>query len=385
MKNTLPVHARLRGVSPRRQLGRPLILACALTLAMTSPVHAQDPQYDVLDLPAVPSALASKSLIYSISKFGDRYFATGQHGHILYSDDGGDTWQQAEVPVRSSILDIDFPSPQLGWAVGHEGVILHSSDGGKTWVKQFDGLRYGDEGMAHYKALAAADPDNESYPLLMDEMEFAISQGADKPLFRVSFPTETHGYALGAYGMILETRNAGKNWTPVLENVDNPGFYHIFDFAPLPGQGKFFASGEAGLLLEGDINEDIARRVETIPWEGSFFTIIDAADGSVVMGGLRGNMFRTDDVGATWTAVKKPMTSAIVDSIRLADGRLVAVGIGGEVLMSTDNGVSFASVPVTGGGQLYTTSGRIYAVAEGPQGTLLVGGPNGIHKVKLPQ
>jgi len=43
------------------------------------------------------------------------------------------------------------------------------------------------------------------------------------------------------------------------------------------------------------------------------------------------------------------------------------------------------AVPVTGHGQLYTTAGRIYAVAEGPPGTLLVGGPSGITKLKLPQ
>jgi photosystem II stability/assembly factor-like uncharacterized protein len=362
-----------------------VVLISALIVAATSSAAPDAGKYDVLELPAVQSELASKSLIYSINKFGDRYFATGQHGHILYSDDGGDTWQQAEVPVRSSILDIDFPTPELGWAVGHEGVILHSSDAGKTWVKQYDGLRYGSEGKTYYEALAQANPDNEEYPLLVDEMDFAISQGADKPLFRVAFPTSTHGYALGAYGMVLETQDGGKNWVPILENIENPGFYHIFDFAPLPEAGKFFASGEAGLLIEGDINEEVGRKVETIPWDGSFFTIIDAADGSLVMGGLRGNMFRTSDVGATWTAVKKPMTSAIVDSTRLADGSLIATGIGGEVLMSKDNGASFVNVPISGGGQLYTSSGYIYAVAEGPQNTLLVGGPSGIHKVKLPK
>jgi photosystem II stability/assembly factor-like uncharacterized protein len=362
-----------------------IVLICALTLAATSSAESDGRKYDVLKLPAVPSELASKSLIYSINKFGDRYFATGQHGHILYSDDGGESWQQAEVPVRSSILDVDFPTPELGWAVGHEGVILHSSDGGKTWVKQYDGLRYGKEGLEYYQAMAEADPDNEDLPYLIEEMEFAISQGADKPLFRVSFPTKDHGYALGAYGMTLETENGGKDWVPVLENIENDGFYHIFDFAPLPEQGKFFASGEAGLLLSIDINEEIARRVENVPWEGSFFTIIDTADGNLVMGGLRGNMFRTDDVGATWQAVKKPPTSAIVDSTRLSDGRLVAVGVGGEVLVSTNNGVSFANVPVAGGGQLYTSSGYIYAVAEGPDNTLLLGGPNGIRKVKLPK
>lgn len=139
--------------SPRRMVVNIAVLVCALALAATSSAAPEStpesPRYDVLNLPAIPSALAAQSLIYSISKFGDRYFATGQHGHILYSDDGGESWQQAEVPVRSSILDIDFPSPELGWAVGHEGVILHSSDGGKTWVKQFDGLRYGELGSCH--------------------------------------------------------------------------------------------------------------------------------------------------------------------------------------------------------------------------------------------
>jgi photosystem II stability/assembly factor-like uncharacterized protein len=362
-----------------------VVLVCALALAATSSAAPEAGKYDVLELPSEPSELASKTLIYSISKFGDRYFATGQHGHILSSDDGGESWQQAQVPVRSSILDVDFPTPELGWAVGHEGVILHSTDGGKTWVKQYDGLRYGSEGLAYYQALADANPDNESYPLLVDEMNFAISQGADKPLFRVAFPTSTHGYALGAYGMILETENGGKDWLPVLENVENPGFYHIFDFAPLPEEGKFFASGEAGLLIEGDINQEIGRKVETIPWDGSFFTIIDTADGGLVMGGLRGKMFRTSDVGATWAEVKKPMTSAIVDTTRLSDGRLIAVGIGGEVLVSSDNGASFATVPISGGGQIYTSSGYIYSVAEGPDNTILVGGPTGIHKVKLPK
>jgi photosystem II stability/assembly factor-like uncharacterized protein len=137
--------------------------------------------------------------------------------------------------------------------------------------------------------------------------------------------------------------------------------------------------------MEVDIQQEVGKKIATVPWEGSFFTIIDAVDGSIVMGGLRGRIYRTADGGATWAEVKKPMTSAIVDSTRLTDGRLIAVGIGGEVLMSTDNGVSFASVPIAGPGQLYTKGGRIYAVAEGPPGTLLVGGPNGISKLKLPK
>jgi photosystem II stability/assembly factor-like uncharacterized protein len=121
-----------------------------LVLAPWAPAQAEQ-DFDVLAQPSVPSRIATKSLVYAIRKFGDRYFATGIQGHILYSDDGGETWEQAQVPVRSSLLSIDFPTPEQGWASGHEGVILHSSDGGKTWVKQYDGIQYAKEGLAFYQ------------------------------------------------------------------------------------------------------------------------------------------------------------------------------------------------------------------------------------------
>jgi photosystem II stability/assembly factor-like uncharacterized protein len=352
-----------------------VLFAAALT-PVSNPVLAKT--YDVLELPAAPSAIADKSLIYTVRKFGDRYFATGVFGHILYSDDGGDTWQQAEVPVRSSITDIVFPTPELGWAVGHEGVILHSSDGGKTWVKQYDGLRYGQEGLEYYSKLAEENPDNELYPYLVEEMQFAIEQGADKPFFKVGFHDEKWGHAVGAYGMLMVTRDAGETWTHVLHNTENDSFYHIFDFAPLTEQGRFFMAGEAGLFMLGDVNEETAKLVHSVPWEGSFFTSADAADGAIVVGGLRGRMFRTVDEGETWTVVEKPPTSSIVDSTRLEDGRLIFVGMAGEVLMSEDDGNTFTMLPISSGD-------RIYSVAEGPEGTLLVAGTGGIAKLKLPQ
>ena len=89
-------------------------------------------------------------------------------------------------------------------------------------------------------------------------------------------------------------------------------------------------------------------------------------------------MFRTEDEGKTWEEITKRPTSSMVDSTVLEDGRIVFVGIAGEVLISSDDGKSFNLVPVTSGN-------RIYAVEEGPSGTLLVGGPAGIQKLTLPQ
>ncbi|MCP5129745.1 MAG: hypothetical protein H6985_09210 [Pseudomonadales bacterium] len=333
--------------------------------------------YDVLNLPAEPSELAYKAPMFVIKKFGDRYFAAGDRGHIIYSDDHGKTWTQAEVPVRSTLLDIFFVNPEQGWAVGHEGVILHSSDGGKTWEKQYDGLRYGTEGIAFYKKMMEQDPDNELYPIMLGEMEFAVEQGADKPFFGVVFYDEKHGHVAGAYGMLMVTYDGGKTWEHRLHNAENENFNHIFDFSPLPEQGRYFLSGEAGLLLIGDINAQTATRVHSVPWEGSFFATVAAADGAIVMGGLRGRMFRTADEGNTWTVVEKPPTSAIVAETRLTDNTLVAAGVGGEILVSDDDGFVFTMSPASG------KAGPIFDLTQGEGDTLLVAGPKGIKSVTL--
>lgn len=348
------------------------LTAALLPVASTSLAKS----FDVLALPAVHSDLASKSLIFTIAEFHGRYFATGQQGHILYSEDG-ENWTQAEVPVRSAILDIYFPTPELGWAVGHEGVILHSSDGGKTWVKQYDGLRYGEEGLAYYTKLAEENPDDEIYGYLVDEMQFAIDQGADKPLFKVKFHNDKYGHVVGAYGMILKTEDAGETWEHVLHTTENDSYYHVFDTAELP-DGKFFLSGEAGLMMIGDAENETAVLVESVPWEGSFFTALASGSGAVVVGGLRGRMFRTADQGQSWEEVQKPPTSSIVSSTALADGTLVFAGVAGELIFSRDDGHSFNYLPIRVGN-------RVYTVEHGPAGTLLVGGPGGIQKFPLPQ
>ncbi|AQA19155.1 hypothetical protein BST95_13795 [Halioglobus japonicus] len=354
------------------------LLGCFLALAIAPWSGVMAKSYDVLELPAVKSDLAAKSLIFTIRQYHGTWYATGHHGHILFSEDGGDSWTQAEVPVRSALLDIHFPTPELGWAVGHEGVILHSKDGGRTWEKQYDGLRYGTEGLEFYRQLAEQNPDDDLYPYLMDEMQFAIDQGADKPLFKVYFHDANYGHALGAYGMILRTEDGGQNWMHVLHSMENDSFFHVFDFAPLTEEGKFFLAGEAGLFMIGDAVAQKGSLVENVPWEGSFFTAESAADGAIVLGGLRGRMFRTVDAGETWAEVQKPPGSSLVDSVTLKDGRMIFAGIAGDMFFSSDNGQTFNYLPVRAGG-------RIYTVEDGPQGFLLIGGPAGIQKLALPQ
>ena len=113
-----------------------LAMALGLSVALmggASVSMAQAPNTDNLQ-PAVLSLKASTSLLIDVTRAGDRLVAVGARGHIVYSDNQGESWLQAPVPVRQLLTAVDFVDEKHGWAVGHDSLILHTSDGGETWA-----------------------------------------------------------------------------------------------------------------------------------------------------------------------------------------------------------------------------------------------------------
>jgi len=111
-----------------------------LPVAMPSAPLAETPSVPAVGTlaPSVPAAqpgppvtfaerapLASRSLLLAIAPAGQRLVAVGERGHILLSDDQGQTWSQAEsVPTRSLLTGVCFGNDGQGVAVGHDEVIL---------------------------------------------------------------------------------------------------------------------------------------------------------------------------------------------------------------------------------------------------------------------
>ncbi len=84
-------------------------------------------------------------------------------------------WQAQQIAGAATLTALTRHDSTL-WAVGHDATILKSSDGAKTWRR------------VHY----------------------APAQQA--PLLDVLFIDATHGFAVGAYGSFLETRDGGEYW-----------------------------------------------------------------------------------------------------------------------------------------------------------------------------
>ena len=293
---------------------RNLVLALLCTLlALVQGVARAGAYVDVLDLPAKPSALAVRSPLIDIARAGERLVTVGQRGHILYSDDAGQHWLQAGVPLSSDLTAVFFPTASQGWAVGNDGVVLHTSDAGATWSKQLDGRQIGELLVRHYSALASAEPGNVQWPLLVAEGQRLVEQGADKPLLDVWFANDKVGYVVGVFNLILRTEDGGQSWTPFQDRTDNPQGFHLNAIAST-GDALYIA-GEQGLLLKWDDNAQRFAAVPT-PYQGSFFGVVGKPD-EVLVYGLRGNVLRSTDGGQHWTALDSGLhvsiTAALVD------------------------------------------------------------------------
>lgn len=328
---------------------------------------------DRLDSPALQSPLAQHELLNGLARAGERLVAVGARGHILYSDDQGGTWRQAVVPVSVDLTAVHFPSPQHGWAVGHDGVVLASQDAGEHWTRQLDGRAAAQLMQAHYTAHPPADLSPEALRALQADVGRLVQEGADKPFLDVWFENESTGYVVGLFNLIFRTTDGGKTWLPLFDRTDNPQRLHLY--AVRPAGKHLYLAGEQGLVLRLDA---ASQRFQAMPvdYRGTFFGIAPTGGEGLLVFGLRGNVFRSDDAGQHWLKVDTGIDVGLTAAAQAPDGRLVLTSQAGHVLQSTDGGRTFTQAP--------RAKRPIGSVAFASPKALVTAGPRGVQPLALP-
>lgn len=350
------------------------VLLPLLGLLLSSlPLGARGEFIDVLDLPARASPLAERAPLSGVTRAGERLVAVGQRGHILYSAATDGHWQQARVPVSSDLTAVTFASPNKGWAVGHDGVILHSSNGGASWRKQLDGRQIGVLMLAHYRALAAAEPSNESWPLRVSDAQRLVEEGADKALLDVWFANEQLGYVVGVFGLILRTEDGGQHWQPFAEHTDNPQGLHLNAINAVDGVP--YISGEQGLLLRWDARQQRFVALPT-PYTGSFFGVT-GQDHELLVFGLRGHVLRSRDDGANWRELDSTLRSSVSAAAHDNAGHLYLFSQAGHVLRVSAAGQALDMLP-------QSAMAPIGGAAFAADGSLVLVGNRGARTLRLP-
>ncbi|MGL6245253.1 YCF48-related protein [Pseudomonas sp.] len=334
----LPLYARcfrtalhMQGASAAnlRWIGGCFIGAALLLGANAS--EGTRPAIDPLFTPVVQSNLAPSTQLVGLARAGQRLVAVGWRGHIVYSDDQGRSWQQADVPVSADLTAVNFPTAESGWAVGHGGVILRTRDGGKTWVKQQDGFATGKLMTSYYQQRLdqASEAEQAQYAGLMDQVRLNYETGPEQPWLDVWFENDQHGYVVGSFNLIMETRDGGEHWTPMLDRMDNPEGLHLSAINAV-GDEVYIAS-ERGTVFRLDKASQrfIAFNSGYI---GSFFGVTGDAR-AVVAYGLRGNAWRSLDKGVTWEKIDTGTETTLTGAAMLDHGRVAVVSQGGTLLL----------------------------------------------------
>lgn len=335
--------------------------------------------------PAIPSPDAERALLVDLDWAGDRLVAVGEQGHIIYSDDAGETWQHAEVPVSLMLTAVDFPSADVGWAVGHEGITLNSVDRGETWSVALTGERIADLQIdaardlieeARQRLENAPEEEQEDAQWALEEAEFALEdaerareEGITHPALNVWFENERSGYITGAYGLLLRTDDGGDSWKLHSHRLDNPNGYHLYDITR-SSSGALLIAGEAGQLHRSTDGGATWEALDS-PYDGSFFGVLATDQGNALIFGLRGRIFRSEDGGDSWTAIDAPGESTLFGGQVFPDGRIVLVGAAGTILESRDEGRSFSRLPLD-------SRASLAAVEKTGNGRLLTAGFGGI-------
>jgi photosystem II stability/assembly factor-like uncharacterized protein len=300
-------------------------------------VAATDPV--LLDAEIMPRA--SRSLLLDAVRTNAGYFAVGERGHVLVSEDG-QSWTQAKVPTRATLTTIATADGIL-WAAGHDGVIVHSTDGGQSWTRR----------RAAPWSYDIVDP----------------SEGV--PVMDLFFTDARNGFAIGAYSLMLVTNDGGVTWTPRSVLGDQP-----VEEAPAPaveedaGAGDDWTFSEDDLMLDAELDPHLNAMTRAgsgalviagergaflrsrdggqtweskrLPYEGSMFGVLAWEDDHILVFGLRGNVLESRDLGDSWTEVETGITTSIMGGHALPGGGAILVGANGAILTRPD-----ASTPFT--------------------------------------
>jgi photosystem II stability/assembly factor-like uncharacterized protein len=317
--------------------------ACLFTAFCLLFAHAAGAtDLSALTRPAIAVKVPDKVVLIAIANAGKRLVAVGVHGVIIYSDDNGQKWHQAKVPIDLTLTAVRFTDAQNGWAAGHYGVILHSTDGGTTWQKQLDGNQVNQMTEATAQTAVVANDPAVGTPHAIARADHFMAGGPENPFLAILATDPDNVMVFGAYRMTEKSTDGGKDWLDWNLHVGDPISHNLYDVTRVGSD--IYLVGEAGSVYRSTDNGASFPAV-TVPAQSTLFVILPTGDGGVFTFGVAGLAFRSTDNGQSWTRVNFNTTSNLTAGAVLSSGAIIVGNEAGAIAISTDHAKTFSALP----------------------------------------
>ena len=190
----------------------------------------------------------TQAKLFNIRRIADQVWIVGDKGTIFKYDSQRDEWDSVHSPINNGLLDIGgtVDGKKL-WAVGFKGAIVYSDDGGRTWESQSLGSS------PTLRSVAVLDDPASSILAVGDGGTIAISRNQGKRwLIKRSGSVSLQSIAVsertkqllvvGEGGTLIISDDNGESWNDATSGITND----LSTILSVAQGEKFYAFGSGG-------------------------------------------------------------------------------------------------------------------------------------------
>jgi len=282
--------------------------------------HITKYNFEYKDLLSTPTIIKDSSKYYSYQ--ADIVLSKNHKPSFFKTTNGGNTWTGIVTPFASQITDIFFLDENYGFVTTEYEGIFKTADGGKGWTKVMASFTFpGDGGIVL------------------------------NPHYMIRFFNKMEGFVQidnGSYYMLIQTQDGGLSWNFISNNADKSKPIIISQIARISPdnktgllinrQGKIYKTTDRGA------NWNLIREINGFSSDASFLN--EDIGYYITPQGIH----KTNDGGKNWEEVQTifpnmPNLDPYSQMFAFDTGEIITTNFYyGEIYLSKDSGINFASI-----------------------------------------
>jgi len=280
-------------------------------------------------------------------------YAPGQAGQIAATTNGGVSWSLLRVPTSAELVDVAFPTTEVGYAVNIDGTLFRTSTSGLTWSILNSGggaptallapnastvLLLGPNGVRR-STNAGASFSAVNATIVTGHTKQGKAIKTKLASFNLSGGAQLAGTAVFAFGSeILESTNGGSRWTLVPRPLSKRAVSSISFISSTTGY--VISSGRLFFTRNDGRSWKEITSVGTSAIGGAEGVSFSSASNGYLLSKFNGAgkfPLRTENGGRTWTPEVTPVAITAVTAAGPVD---YAAGATSGLFDTTDGGLS---------------------------------------------